>query len=217
MLPSSQPIILWLRKLRPTCNCHLPERWHVINIYPDVGIELSYCVLILKNHISDYCLLESCQSYDFSCFQFLLLPSEAGTMSGNAPFCRALCADLANVNSHTVQLSICVALTKSSHRSILRKAGFIPSRSLSTACHFWEGMAAGVCQLSGHIVSIVRDEHWCSVPIVNPQSPVHLLQTPFRTHPAVCCHSWFQVQSSGQWRQFCMPSALSDVCPSTYV
>lgn len=165
----------------------------MINIYPDVGTALSYCVLILKNHISDYCLSESRQSSDFFCFQLPLFPSEAGTTFGNAPFCRALLdhvgADLASVNSHIVQLGICVALTKLSHRSILRKAGFIPSRSLSTACHFWEGMATGVCQVSGHIVSVVRVERWCSGPIGNPQSPAHLLGMPFWTNPAMYFHT----------------------------
>lgn len=197
-------------------NCHLPERWHMINIHPWCGHWTFILCSNFENHISDYCLLESHQSSDFFCFQLLLLPSEAGTTFGNAPFCRALVdhvgADLTSVNSHIVQLSICVALTKLSHRSILRKAEFILSRSLSTVCHFWEGMAAGVRQVSGHIVSLVRDERWCSGPIGDPQSPAHLLGTPFWTHSAVYFHGWFQVQSVKN-----ILHALSDVCHSTYV
>lgn len=126
----------------------------MINIYPDVGIELSFILCSnFENHISDYCLLESRRSSDFFCFQFLLLPSEAGTTSGNAPFCRGLldhvCADLASVNSHIVQLSICVALTKSSHRKKHFKEGRVYSvlkfdHSLSFLGRYGSGSVPGI-------------------------------------------------------------------------
>jgi hypothetical protein len=27
-----------------------------------------------------------------------------------------------------------------------------------TTCHFWQGLAAGMCQVSGHTVSVVRGQ-----------------------------------------------------------